>query len=369
MSSENLYDVLNVTRNAQPDEIKKSFRKLAMENHPDKGGNEDKFKKINEAYSVLSDENKRRNYDMTGSIDENNNMGGVDINDILKNVFGMGGGPGFSFSFEQGFGMGDQFQARKPRKECDLIEVGIDINDINYGNTKKVEFEMLDMCNKCNGIGSIDPSNIISCISCEGKGIVLQQLGPFMQRIQCPSCMGKCCIIKNPCSQCKGEKQVFNKKIFELKIPKGISNNHEIKMENKGSYNVQTKQTKDIIFRFIYKIDKPYTIDENSNVTYTMHITIEELLAGFRKNIMLYRDNVTISSEKYFNPNKPILIKDKGLFNIKRQKNGDLYFKFIIDYLDSERLTKYNDVLQKVIYKKNNPFTTNMDADTVISIT
>lgn len=395
--SDELYDVLKVSKNATQDEIKKSFRKLAMENHPDKNnGNKDsetQFKKINEAYNVLSDVEKRKQYDQFGVIDGQGGNPNMDLNDILKNMFGggmsgmsgmsgmpgMSAGPGgFSFVFNEsggsesmfdgGFPFGDIHGNRK-KKEADLIEIPIDICDIHYGNNKRVEFDLLDQCDKCNGSGAYDPSHIVSCISCNGQGNISQQIGPFfMQKITCPSCMGKGNIIKKPCTGCKGEKTIYTKRVFELKIPKGIPNNHEIKMEKKGSFSLNTKQTKDMIFRFKYAIEEPYSIDEHMNVIYNINITIEELLAGFRKNIKLYRDNITIISDKYFNPSKNIYLKDKGLFNMKKHKISDLIFKFNIEFIDSERLTKYNEVLQKVLKKQNISNSHPDDSQTIINV-
>ena len=372
---EDLYSTLGVTRNASPEEIKKSFRKLAMEYHPDKNnGNkerEETFKRINEAYNVLSDQEKRKQYDQYGVVD---GSGGapVDINDILKNMFGgmgFGGVPGmpgmpgmpgaqggFSFMFMDGMNdmMHDDFNpfggGKKKKHEADHVDIHVDVCDIYYGNSKRVEFELLDLCDKCNGTGAHDSSQIITCITCNGQGVVTQQMGPFfMQRSTCPSCMGKGNIIKKNCAACKGEKTVYNKKVFELRIPKGIPNNHEIRMEKRGSYSHNTKSNKDIVFRFKHKVDKPYSIEENMNVVYNIDINIEELLGGFKKSIVLYKDTVMITSDRYFNPTSPVVIKEKGMFNVRKQKHADLLLKFNVIFTESDRLAKYNEVLQKVL--------------------
>jgi len=395
-NSDDLYDVLKVSKSASQEEIKKAFRKLAMENHPDKNnGNKDcetQFKKINEAYNVLADPEKKKQYDQFGIIDGQPGNGGqgVDLNDILKSMFGgmggmsgMSGMPGgFSFVFSDGGGAGGfpegifdggfpfgDLHGNKKKKESDIIDILIDICDIHYGNNKRVEFDILEQCDKCNGSGAYDQNHIVTCISCNGQGNINQQIGPFfMQKVTCPSCMGKGSIIKKPCVNCKGEKTVYNKRLFELKIPKGIPNNHEIKMEKKGSFNPSTKQNKDMIFKFKYNIENPYSLDENSNVIYNIKITIDDLLAGFRKNIKLYKDDITIISNKYFNPNKNIIFKEKGLYNMKRQKTSDLIFKFNVEFTDSERLPKYNEVLQKVLKRQNIANPHENDSKTILNI-
>lgn len=388
------YDILKITRTASQDEIKKSFRKLAMEFHPDKNNGdkdrEDIFKHINEAYNILSDVEKRKQYDQFGIIDGQSQGQTVDLNDILKMFSGLGGGlgglgghkmqgpGGFSYVFTDGennmsenifesFSFDNMHNMHKKKKnEADIVDIQIDICDIYYGNNKKIEFDLLTQCEKCNGTGAYDQSHVIKCIACGGNGHITQQMGPFfMQKLACPSCMGKGNIIKKICTSCKGEKTVYSKNMFELKIPKGIPNNHEIKMEKKGSFNQVSKQVKDMIFKFKYKIDSPYTIDDQMNVIYTLNISIEDLLGGFKKNLILYKDSITIVSDRYFNPTNPYIVKEKGLYNIKRQKYNDLFLKFNIEFVNSDRLSKYNEVLQKVLKKQQ---TLQTEGSTIINI-
>jgi molecular chaperone DnaJ len=197
---EDPYNILNVSKDASPDDIKKAFRKLAIENHPDKHqgckDKEDKFKSINEAYSILSDPQKRQTYDQFGTLDPGMGSGGGgathDINEMLKNMFGggmqgMGGGMpgGFQFVYMDGGGGGgggmpmggfpgdDIFaqmfgggghghRKQNPNQNCDLVKVNVDINDIYYGNNKRAEFELLELCSGCQGTGASDPNNIIT---------------------------------------------------------------------------------------------------------------------------------------------------------------------------------------------------------------
>lgn len=378
---EDLYNVLNVSRDATPDEIKKAFKRKAVELHPDKTNGdkdkEDQFKKINEAYSVLSDAKKKEMYDRFGTTDDNmmggGPGGGININDIFGGMFGgmgpggaggQGGMPGgfqFVFMNEGGGAPEDDIFAQMfggPRTRappCDTINVPVDINDIYYGKTKKVEFEHLDLCGKCNGCGAQDESSIIKCITCGGNGFVVQQMGPFVQKHMCPSCAGGGSTIKNgkACHGCKGSKTVYSKKAFELRLPKGITNHHEVKLEGKGSYDMQAKRHKDILIRFIHDIKKPYTLDENGGVTYDIDLNIEELLGGFEKKIKLYSEDFTITSDRYFNPNHLITVKGSGVFNMRRGKSGDLHIKVNVNFTDSEKLQKYNDVFHKIFKKKN----------------
>jgi molecular chaperone DnaJ len=374
MTKKDYYETLGISKDASVDDIKRAFKKMAVQHHPDKNPDNDKaadmFKTINEAYSVLSDPDKKHMYDRFGTVEGMPGGGGGmpgDMGDILKNMFGggmPGGGMpgGFSFMFSEGGGPEDMFAhifgggGRQRGPAADMVEVKVDINDIYYGNTKRVEFELLEQCGECKGTGAQDPSNIIKCITCGGEGGVMHQMGPFFaQRVICQSCGGTGSTIKNGkvCGKCHGKKHIYNKKSFDLKLPKGVPHNHEVKMEKKGGWDERSKQNKDIVFRFKYEIAEPYQLDQFMNVVYTMPINIEELMGGFTKQIKLYKDDVTLVSERYFNPNKHIVVKGRGIWNMRKNRSTDLVIKFKVEFTDSERLSKYNDVIQKVLKRDN----------------
>ena len=361
------YEVLGVSKTANDSEIKKAFRKLALEHHPDKAGEAEEFKKINEAYSILSDPSKRKHYDEFGTTDPG--AVPVDLNDILKNMFGGGTPGGMSFMFggvPQDDIFGNMFGGGARRQVADVVEVTIDICDIYYGNTKKIEFELLDLCDKCQGCGGQDPSDVLKCLSCKGMGCIIHQIGPFIsQQMTCPSCGGKGCTIKKACLGCKGEKHMYKKKSFELKVPKGVPNGYEVRMERKGSYNMENKTNNDIVFKIKYNIESPYHIDEHMNVIYLIKIGIEDLLGGFTKQIKLYKDTYTLVSDRYFNPSNAIVMKEKGIWNIKKGRHSDLFIKFQVVFTDSERLSKYNEIFYKIL-KKSAP--TLEDTENIINV-
>lgn len=385
--AKDLYGTLNIAKDATQDDIKKAFRKLAIQHHPDKCQNEndkeakeEQFKQINEAYSILSDPEKRAKYDQFGVIDDNPGMGGsgggMSMDDILSQIFGggfagMGGGggggtfvfmdgmpgmppgamPGMPPGFEAFFG-GPRHTQSQRRTQVELIEVKIDINDIYYGNTKKVEFELLELCEPCKGSGAQDPSHILNCMACQGSGCVMKQVGPFMmQSGTCGTCAGQGTYVQHNkhCMKCKGKKTMYNKKLFELKLPKGIPNNYEVNMPGKGPYNTETRSASDMKFRFVYDIKEPYVIDQDKNVHYTVNITLEELLAGFVKEITVYNEKMVLVSEHYFNPTNALVIKGKGLYHMEAEKQKDLFIDFKINYSSNERFKKYTDVLRKVV--------------------
>lgn len=392
--SVDLYSVLNVSKTASQDDIKKAYKKLAIKYHPDKcrndnekKENEEKFKEISQAYSILSDTEKKHKYDQFGTLDDTMNMGGgMNMDDILKDIFGggfPGGGQNSSFSFMFMDGMGNVQQGgsgafpmfhniqKQINKKQDTIEVQIDINDIYYGQIKKVEFEMLEKCDACNGRGAQDSSHILKCITCNGNGVVQQQIGPFFtQSISCPSCAGEGTTVQHNkhCTKCKGKKMIYNKKVFELKLPKGIPNQYEVVMEGKGAYNQQAKTNNDIRFRFIYNITEPYHLEENMTVHYHLSITLEELLGGFTKTFDVYKEKIILKSDYYFNPTKTLVLHNMGMYDMKGEKQRDLHIHFNIIYSDNERYKKYADVMKKVLKVTKEDIDLNSNNENIINI-
>jgi molecular chaperone DnaJ len=386
--SQNLYDILGISKTASQDEIKKAFRKLAMKYHPDKCAesekeeNETKFKQINEAYTVLSDEEKRKQYDMFGTYDSNpGNQNYADIGDILSELFGGGGGggvpgmPGMEFfsmgpgshSFKMFFGgpgggpgEGNPFQNQR-NPNSDMIEIPVNMTEIYKGVNKKVSYDILDKCETCMGIGAKDPNDVIKCLTCNGKGVVSHQMGPIPIMIanqMCPSCQGRGQVIKQnkQCSSCNGKRITYYNRSFDLKIPAGVPHRYMHRMEGKGSIDIQRNVYNDIMLVFIHKLDKQFEIDYNTNnVTTTVEIDLEELLCGFVKDLHIYDEKVTIGSDKYFNPTKQTIIKGKGLPFFKRKEHGDLIIRYNVKYPnDCTRFKKYHNVFL-TMFKRTEP--------------
>lgn len=364
--SKDFYDVLGVSKNSSPDEIKRSFKKMAMKYHPDKAGaaedkkyNEEKFKEINEAYSVLSDEKKKQQYDMYGTYDDNAHMSS-NVNDILSEMFG-GGNPMEFFSMgggHEGFQMffGNDGPSRGGRSSGqDVIDINVNMTELYNGVNKNITYDILDRCDGCGGCGAKDPADVIKCITCEGRGSLPQQMGPFMIQQPCRSCGGKGTMIKSnkQCTKCNTKGVMYYNRAFSLKIPQGVPNNHTYKMEGKGSYDMHNNRYNDIIIVFHHVIEPQFRIDYNSNnVHMEMKITMEELLCGFVKTFDIYGQPMTIYSEKYFDPTKSKNIKNKGIPFFKKKEGGDLVIKFNIHYPDDEQLKKFHKIFMTMFKKE-----------------
>ncbi|PIE80107.1 MAG: molecular chaperone DnaJ [Chloroflexi bacterium] len=237
------YEVLGVNRNASKDELKKSYRRLARQYHPDvnkSAGAGEKFKEINEAYEVLSDDNMRARYDRFGH----------------AGMEGMGGFPGGGFEggfgsvadiFEEffggAFGGGGRRQRRGPKRGADLrYDLRISFEEAVFGVEKEIEVERPAMCPACHGSGAEPGSTPKRCPACEGSGEVrrVQQslLGSFVNVTTCPNCRGTGEVIETPCSTCHGHKLIQETRTLSVKVPSGVDNDTQIRLSGEGSPGV-----------------------------------------------------------------------------------------------------------------------------------
>ena len=235
------YQTLGVTKSATADEIKRAYRKLAHQHHPDKqGGNEAKFKEINEAYQVLSDDKKRAQYDAYGSagpqsfggggqgfggFDFSQGFGGQGVN--MEDIFDMfGSGGGF------GFGGGGRMETRGQDIE---VELTLTLPEALLGGKKVFEIEKQNVCETCGGAGGKD---IVTCTACSGAGHVRQQtsslFGSFMRNAICSNCLGSGKAPKDPCKECKGEGRSHGRERIEIDLPSGVNEGEVFSLKGKG---------------------------------------------------------------------------------------------------------------------------------------
>jgi molecular chaperone DnaJ len=234
MADRDYYDVLGVGRNANDDEIKSAFRKLARQYHPDVNKEpdaEERFKELNEAYGVLSDHDKRARYDRYGR-DGLGNLGGfrdytTDFADIFDELFGQ-------FGFSSG-----RRSRNTPRRGRDLqLQLNLSFEEAVFGVEKQIDFEREQTCSRCNGSGAEPGTTPTRCPTCGGRGEVSQVrqtiLGPMMQSSTCPSCGGRGEVIMTPCSNCRGaglERKVVHKTV---QIPAGVDSGTQIRLAGEG---------------------------------------------------------------------------------------------------------------------------------------
>lgn len=353
--TESLYDILGVNKTATPEEIKKAYRRKALELHPDKASGdkaeaEAKFKKLVEAFEVLGNEDKRRQYDTLGTIGDIPPM--PDINDILNSMFGnMGMGMGMPPGMDP---FGGLFGAHRKQQRSETINVEVTLEEVYKGCTKRVEYHIQDMCGTCKGAGSEDPKDIIKCMSCGGKGMVTQMINPIMMTTTtCGSCGGQGKMVKagRECRTCKGGKTVRALKIIELKLPKGVHQGFAQKVDGRGSWDSENGEHSDLVVLFnLHVPEKDIIIDEHHNVFVTMTVKLEELLCGFTRSFNLFGHHQVIKSSGFVNPKKEFTFAGMGLPKFRKSTPGDLVIKLQVDWdsIDASRLVKYLDVFGKI---------------------
>jgi molecular chaperone DnaJ len=243
------YEVLGLARGASADEVKKAYRRLAVQHHPDKNPGdhtaEDKFKELGEAYDVLSDPDKRSAYDRyghaafaQGSAAGPGGAGGFhDPFDVFREVFGSSGGGIFEQFFGGGGGRAD---SEGRQRGSDLrYDMQITLEEAALGCEKEIELSKLDACNKCGGSGAESGSRAMNCPMCGGRGQVISSRGFFQVSQTCPRCRGTGHVIEKPCKSCEGEGRIEARSRIKLKIPAGIMDGSRLRSSRNGEAGIR----------------------------------------------------------------------------------------------------------------------------------
>ncbi|MDD4353454.1 MAG: molecular chaperone DnaJ [Candidatus Nanoarchaeia archaeon] len=360
----NYYETLGVSKDASQDEIKKAYRKMAMKCHPDvnkEKGAEEKFKELNEAFSVIGDESKRQQYDMFGTTRDQQSQG------AQGGFQGFGGGQGQGFEdmfggFEDIFG--SFFGQRSSRQEDESGEdlrydLEIDLEDVYFGAEKEINYYAYVECKKCDGSGASSKSKIQVCQTCHGKGFVTQMvnLGPIRMQNQgvCPSCRGKGKSIKDPCTNCDGKGRIKDKVSIKVKIPKGINEGQRIKVKGRGNAAKNNNSPGDL---YVFINIKEHSEFEryNENLLTTVDINYTQAVLGDKITIQTFDSEVLLKIPAGTQPNTVFRLKDKGLpFLNKDDYFGDLLVKVNI-IVPTKLNSKEKELMQELskLEDKNN---------------
>jgi molecular chaperone DnaJ len=335
MAKRDYYEVLGVARNASADEIKKAYRKKAVEFHPDKNpGNqaaEEKFKEAAEAYDVLSDDQKRALYDRGGhaAIDGMDGRGGgsygggMDFDDILRRA-------GFDADdiFSQFFGGGGRRGGRQQgERGTNLrIKVKMTLEEIATGVEKKIKVKKQVSCSTCNGSGARDASSVSSCGTCRGSGmvgrVVQTPFGAMQSSTTCPTCQGAGQVIKSPCNVCKGEGKVFGEETIEVKIPAGVTNDIQLSMSGKGNAGAKGGLPGDLIIS-IEELEHEEFIREGQNVIYELFLNIADAALGDSVEVPTLDGKARIKIPAGTQSGKVLRLREKGLPSLQGYQRGD----------------------------------------------
>ncbi|KAJ7540448.1 hypothetical protein O6H91_10G015400 [Diphasiastrum complanatum] len=336
------YDILGVSKDASQDDLKKAYKKAAIKNHPDKGGDPEKFKELAQAYEVLSDPEKREIYDQYGedALKEGMGGGGSSHNpfDIFESFFGGGGNP---------FGGSSRGGRRQRRGEDVVHPLKVSLEDLYKGTSKKLSLSRNILCPKCKGKGSKTGASS-KCAGCQGSGmkVTIRQLGPGMiQQMQsvCPDCRGSGETIneKDKCGQCKGSKVMQDKKVLEVHVEKGMSHGQKITFQGEADEAPDTI-TGDIVFVLQLK-DHPKFKRKGDDLFVEHSLTLTEALCGFQFALThLDGRQLLIKSVpgEIVKPGQFKAINDEGMPHYQRPfMKGRLYVHFSVEFPESGALS------------------------------
>ncbi|MDY0018073.1 MAG: molecular chaperone DnaJ [Candidatus Delongbacteria bacterium] len=337
MSKRDYYEILGVDKNATKDDIKKAYKKLALKFHPDRNkgdkDSEEKFKEVGEAYSVLSDDNKRSKYDRFGH----------------EGVRGGSGAGGFDFSgfdfgdaesiFEQFFGRGFGGSSRRRsssglKKGTDIqISIKLTLEEISRETSKKIKLNKYVKCSNCNGSGAKDISSKTKCSTCSGTGEIrtVQRsiLGQFVNVSPCPHCDGTGEVILDKCPMCSGEGRVREDKTVSVTIPAGVSEGQYLTLSGEGNTGKRGGPSGDLIV-IIQEKEHKFFHRDRENLYYDLQLSVPQAVLGTDIEVPVIEGKVKLKVPSGTQSGKKLLLKGKGLPVLNGYGNGDLVVRISI---------------------------------------
>ena len=338
------YEILGITKSASQDEIKKAFHKLAHKHHPDKGGDEKKFKEINEAYQVLSDTSKRAQYDQYGRVfDQGGQPGGGNPFDGQGFNWSWGNkqqGDGVEFDmgdvgdiFEEFFGGGGRRSTKKDARKGKDIQVDIEINleRVLKESVEKINLVKQVVCNRCQGSGAEPGSKIKECFTCRGIGQVQQVkktiFGSYTTLATCPECKGEGTIPEKPCNVCRGEGRTKGQETIEIHIPAGIDTNQVIRVDGKGEAGKKGAKSGNLFARIFVK-EHPAFVRKADDLFTAVDVSFSQAALGDEIEIQsLERTNILLEVPQGTESGKVLRISGRGIPHFGGYGRGNLYIE------------------------------------------
>ncbi len=334
MAKRDYYDVLGLKRGASGDDIKKSFRKLAMQYHPDRNpgdnGAEQKFKEVNEAYDCLKDEQKRAAYDQFGhaAFEAGGGFGGA-------RAAGGFDASGFADIFDEMFGdfMGNRRGgARGPSRGADIrFNLEIRLEDAFTGKEAQIRVPTLVACDTCNGTGAAEGSQPVNCSTCRGLGKVRAQQGFFTIERTCPACHGAGRVIEKPCRACSGAGRVHKEKMLSVSIPKGVEEGTRIRLSGEGEAGVQGAPAGDL---YIFLSVRPHPFFRREAATLLCRVPIpmtRAALGGTVEVPTLDGARARLSVPAGVQTGHKMRLKAKGMPVLRSPARGDLIVELQVE--------------------------------------
>ncbi len=339
MSKRDYYEILEVSKGASAEEIKKAYRKKAIKFHPDKNPGdsaaEEKFKEAAEAYEILSNAEKRQRYDqfghagVGGAASGGFGGGGMSMDDIFSHFGDIFGGGGFGgFSGFGGFGGGSSRGGRRVNKGSNLrVKVKLNLEEIANGAEKKIKVKKYVECSSCTGTGAADSSSYSNCSTCHGSGQVTRVSNTILGQMQtastCPTCGGEGKIITNKCAPCAGEGIVRDEEIISLNIPAGVEEGMQLSVSGKGNAARRGGINGDLLV-LIEEEKHPDLVRDGNNLIYSLNISIPDAILGTPVEIPTVEGKVKVKIDPGTQPGKILRLRGKGLPEVNSYGRGDL---------------------------------------------
>lgn len=340
MAKRDFYEILGVERNATVEDIKKAYRKKAIQYHPDKNPGdkqaEENFKEAAEAYDILSDPAKKQRYDQYGHAGVGGAAsnggggfgGGMSMDDIFSQFGDIFGGHFGGFSGFGGFGGGGSRGGHRVNRGSDLrVKVKLTLKEIATGVEKKIKVKKYISCSKCGGNGAEDANSMSTCSTCKGSGVVTRIantiLGQMQTQSACPTCNGEGKIITKKCSDCGGEGIVRDEEVIAINIPAGVAEGMQLSMSGKGNAARHGGINGDLLI-LVEEEQHPELIRDENDLLYNLLLSVPTAAIGGTVEVPTIDGKVKVKIDPGTQPGKVLRLRNKGLPSVNSYGTGDL---------------------------------------------
>lgn len=361
------YEVLGIQRSANKEEIKNSYRKLALQYHPDRNkspGAEEKFKEISEAYAVLSDDEKRKRYDTYGHVGAEEVFRGSEANfdevfkdmgfggfrDIFEQIFGGGGRGGFGSARNDPFGFGFSFGGGRKKGRDIIYDVELSLEEVLKGRKDEIELPKLEKCSNCGGSGSAPGTKPRKCSVCNGQGQTRRvysqnRFSTFVSLEPCRTCQGQGEIIDKPCTVCNGSGRFKKNKKLKLEIPAGVEDGMTLQLQGEGEPS-ENGIAGDLLIRVHVRPHSIFERLEDGHLLYNLNLKFTDLALGTDVKVPTLDGHEKLKIPQGTQPNTILNIRGKGLPHYGNYGKGDQLVR-----INVKIPTKLND-RQKLLLKE-----------------